>query len=182
MTEIGARDSDVRQRIFRIASTKLTGPMAKKVAPQMEARLKLMAFEGKPILLLGVRFNGEMLSTKAWRGKVILATFWASTDQASRDAMADWRKWYQQYHKTGLEVVGIACDENPQQLIQFLQSQPGMVWPQLFDKTQPGMHAMALELGVTELPTVMVIDKNGICRGINLGAGTEPMIKRLLAE
>ena len=181
LSEAHSADDATAARIDRILSTRLSGPVARQLAKRRDAHRKLMGMVDKPILILGVRFNGEMFSTKIWRGKPVMVIFWASTSQACRDQAVEWRRIFQRYREDGLEVVGVNNDNSGQEMLRFLQSQPGMVWPQLHDRQQPGWHALSAELGVTDLPTVMLIDKSGVLRAVN-PPDLEGFVRKLLAE
>lgn len=181
LSEAQPADDATSARIDRIISTRLTGPVAKQVAQRRDAQRKLARMVDKPLLILGVRFNGEMFSTKIWRGRPVMVIFWASTSPACQEQAPEWRRVFQRYREDGLEVVGVNNDATGEEMLRFLSTQPGMVWPQLHDKQQPGWHALSTELGVTELPTVMLIDKAGVLRAVN-PADLEGQVRKLLAE
>jgi thiol-disulfide isomerase/thioredoxin len=182
LLEASPANADVRDRMMRILSTRLTGPMAKQVSERIAARQTRAALEGKPLLILGVRFNREMFSTRAWQGRVVMVVFWSSASPACREQVPRWVRLFEAYNKEGLEIIGVSCDTNAQDLLRFKASHPKMAWPELFDTEQPGWHALARELGVTDLPTIMLIDKNGVCRSTDAGADLEPQIRKLLSE
>jgi peroxiredoxin len=171
----------IRARAERVITERLTGAVAKQYTKRVEGERKLRQYLNKPLRILGVRFNGEMFSNKIWEGRPFMAVFWASTSQASQDQAPEWRRIFRKFKEDGFEVVGISCDESPQEMLAFIRSQPGMTWPQLFDKQQPGWHALATEFGVTELPTVLLYDKAGRLRAIN-PENPDELIRALLAE
>jgi hypothetical protein len=175
-------NKDVRDRVLRIISTELTGPLAKNAAVRIEARQKRLALEGKPLLILGVRYNRQMFSSRAWQGRVVMVVFWDSANKACQAEVPRWVRLFEQHNKNGLEIVGVSCDQNGQDLLRWKATHPRMAWPELFDTEQPGWHALATELGVTDLPTVMLIDKNGVCRSTEAGEDLDEQIRRLIAE
>lgn len=182
LLEASPANADVRDRIMRILSTQLTGPMAKLAVERVAAQQRRAALEGKPLLVLGVRFNREMFSSRIWQGRVVMVVFWDSTNKACQAEVPHWVRLFEQFNKDGLEIIGVSCDANGQDLLRYKATHRKMAWPELFDTEQPGWHALATELGVTELPTVMLIDKNGVCRSSDAGQDLEPQIRRLLAE
>jgi thiol-disulfide isomerase/thioredoxin len=176
-------NADVRDRIMRIMSTQLTGPLAKHSVRFLEARQKRAALEGKPLLILGVRYNREMFSSRVWNGKVVMVIFWSSTSPACREAVPNWIRLFEKYNKNGFEIIGVSCDESGDDLLRYKAARRKMAWPELFDIEQPGWHALATEFGVVELPTVMLIDKTGVCRASDAKPDElEELIRKLMAE
>ena len=63
-------------------------------------------------------------------------------------------------------VVGITLDGDKAALQRFLQSKP-LTWPQLYE--QGGLDGrLAEELGVLTLPTMLLLDKEGVVVERNL--------------
>jgi len=185
MLQAGPGDDVVRQRIARIISTKLTSQAARQLKARIEGDLKMAEMENKPLLILGQRANGEMLTTKAWRGQVVLVIFWSSELKSCREENNEWRRLYSRYHKEGLEMLGVACDRSPKQLSDFLMANPGTVWPQLFDPQNPGMHPLATEFGITDpsqLPVLFLIDRQGVLRTTKARQDTDKLVRELLQE
>jgi len=79
-------------------------------------------------------------------------------------------------------VVGVSCDNNAQELAQFLDTTPGMPWPQLFEPGQAGWHPFATKLGINAIPTMFLIDRNGIVRSVEARIDYEKRVPELLTE
>jgi peroxiredoxin len=113
---------------------------------------------------------------------VVLAVFWATWSGEYLQELPKLQQVYQQYHAQGLEVVGVSCDSNAQDLAKFLDATPGMPWPQLFEPGQARWHPLATKLGVDAVPTMLVIDRNGIVRSVEARADYEKRIPELLKD
>ncbi len=89
---------------------------------------------------------------------------------------------YKKYHEQGLEIVGVSCDNAKADLDAQLKKDPEMSWTQLFDATTAGWHPLAKEYGINAIPTMFLIDRNGVLRTVKAREKYEEMIPQLLAE
>ncbi len=159
--------------------------MKSKSAETIKERLagvkKLRAMEGKPLTLAGAKVDGTKFTTADWKGKVILVDFWATWCGPCREALPRVKKAYQDYHEKGLEIVGISCDRDVDDLKGFLNQNKDVAWPQLFESGE-GWHPLATEYGIDSIPRMFLIDKRGIVRSVTAREDFEKMIPQLLAE
>lgn len=56
--------------------------------------------------------EGEEIALSSLKGKVVLLSFWASWDEASRRANDHLKKVYQEYHDQGFEVYQVSLDRS----------------------------------------------------------------------
>ena len=112
----------------------------------------------------------------------VLVDFWASWCGPCKEELPKLKKFYQQYHGQGLEVVGVSCDNEAEDLGRFLAQNRDMPWPQLFDPTQPGWHALAAKYNVNSIPTMFLIDRKGVVRSVEARANYEKLVPELLKE
>ncbi len=86
----------------------------------------------KPVELKFTAVNGQEVDLAKLRGKVVLLDFWASNIPPCIPEVPGTVSVYQKYHDQGFEIVGISCDRDKKELLDFTKNN-GMVWPQYFD-------------------------------------------------
>ena len=130
-------------------------------APAKKARGAARRLEsvGKPLVLAGATLDGKRVSLDALRGTPVLVHYWATWCEPCKVDIAQIRELATKYGPKKLAIVGIALDNDPQQLGKYLQTKP-IPWPQLHE---PGGldGRLAEELGVLTLPTMLLVDAEG---------------------
>jgi thiol-disulfide isomerase/thioredoxin len=172
----------VTDRAERIISDDLNGEMAKDISRSLVGRRKLRGLENKPLTIKGLTVQGNKFTSEDFKGKVILVDFWATWCGPCRAELPRVKKTYAEFHDKGLELIGVSCDNDGDELKEFLADNPDMPWPQLFDASNPGWHALAKSFGIDGIPTMFLIDKKGVVRSISARENFETMIPKLLAE
>ena len=152
------------------------------VVAQVESSRPPKSLENKPLTLAGVKPDGQPFSTEQWKGKVILVDFWATWCGPCKEELPRVKKAYADFHDKGLEIVGVSCDQNVEDLNGFLTVNKDMPWPQLFDASKPGWHDLAKQYGIEGIPTMFLIDKKGVVRSVEARENFEELIPKLLAE
>ena len=180
---------ELRERIRTTVATTLKSPRASAVVQQLEAtEAKLgslaqrKALEGKPLVVEGVGVGGSKVSTADWKGKVVLVSFWATWCKPCAEDLPRLKQAYQQYHGQGLEIVGVSCDNNPEEVQKFVAQNKDVPWPHLFDAAKPGWHALAEQYYIRSIPTMFLIDRKGVLRSVEAKDNFEKMIPELLKE
>jgi thiol-disulfide isomerase/thioredoxin len=185
MSQVGPASEKVSDRARDIIVNDLKGDHAKAAAEHIMAERKLKQMAGKPIEIAGTKLDGSKFSTKDWKGKVILVDFWATWCGPCIAELPRIKETYKKHHDKGLEILGVSCDSEAQALKGFLDKNPDMPWPQLFDTQQnPKVewHPLAKEYGITGIPTMFLIDKKGILRTTEAREDFETLIPKMLAE
>ena len=182
MTQHGAANPDLKARVQKIITDDLKSEASKQFSEQIRSAQKLEALVGKPLTIAGVKVDGDKFSTDSLKGKVVLVDFWATWCGPCMQELPRVKKIYADNHDKGLEIVGVSCDRSEDALVKFLADNKDMPWPQLFDKAQPGWHAIAKNFGVTGIPTMFLIDRKGICRSVEAREKFEELIPKLLEE
>ena len=82
------------------------------------------------LIIAGKLFNGEAFDPAKYRGKPMLVVFWRSDPKAGEDLFSPahasnlvfpkLKELYEQYHSSGLEIVGV-CTDKPRQQLEFLE-------------------------------------------------------------
>lgn len=108
------------------------------------------------------------LTLDAYKGKVLLLDYWASWCGPCLSEVPDMLAMYLQWHKQGLDIIGISLDGADQraQLKKYLQ-QKQLSWPQVCDyKGFNSPFATAYQLNA--IPFNVLIGRDGKIAGINL--------------
>jgi thiol-disulfide isomerase/thioredoxin len=182
--QLGAADHDTSQRAMDLAGG-MQNPMASQIATQAQSDKKLNALVSKPLTIAGATVDGKPFTTADWKGKVILVDFWATWCGPCREELPRVKSLYSQYHSQGLEVLGVSNDMDVQALRSFVGADSGMPWPQLFDPQAAGQqlwNPITTGFGINGIPTMFLIDKNGICRSVTARQDMETQIPKLLHE
>jgi len=184
-TEQAAANDELRDRVEKIVLNDLKSQAAADMAVGIQAAAKLRALNGKPLTIEGTTTDGSKFSSADWKGKVILVDFWATWCPPCREELPRVKKAYADYHKEGLEILGISSDRSDVALKTFMTENPDMPWPQLFDPTaaaKKSWHPLADSYGITGIPTMFLIDKKGIVRTVSARDNFEELIPKMLKE
>ena len=141
------------------------------------------ALLGKSLTIAGKTLEGGEFSSAQWKGKVVVVDFWASWCPDCLAELPKVIKWYQTYHPQGLEIVGISSDVKAEDFQQYLKQHPEISWTELYaPPLSDGRHPLNTTYGVDWIPTLFIIDKNGICRSVKGSEEMEKVLPGLLAE
>ena len=178
----GATTPAIKQQALKILTDDVKDPRAAQVIQMVQGSATLSALENTPLTLAGPLLDGKPFTTADWKGKVILVDFWASWCAPCRAELPRVEQAYSQFHDKGLEVVGVSCDKSATDLKSFLADNKDIVWPQMFDSSQPGWNSLAAQFGINSIPTMFLIDKKGIVRTVDARTNFEELIPKLLSE
>lgn len=102
--------------------------------------------------------NGERKTLSDYRGKVVVLDFWATWCAPCQFTMPKLEEFYQRHQGKDVEVIGVAVDiAEPNQVRDFVSSR-GVTYPIAMDLQSAAKSAYQ----VTSLPTILVIDRNGV--------------------
>lgn len=181
MTEQAATPALIEE-VEDVVLNTLGGPAAGDFGRAIQARRKLRAIEGKPLVVDGNTVDGIPVSTGKWKGKVVLVDFWTTQNPQCMAELPRLKKLYAENHANGLEILGVSSDRDAGNFRAFLADNKDMPWPQLFDHAGAGAHPLVMKYGIPDLPARFVIDRKGVVRSVSAAANYPELVAKLLAE
>jgi thiol-disulfide isomerase/thioredoxin len=138
----------------------------------------------KEVAVSGVTLSGRPLDVKDLRGKVVLVDFWATWCPPCRAEMPRLKRFFDQYHAAGLEIVGVSLDSKREDLADFVRRQ-SIPWPQLFfeDPAEQGWHnPLVARYDIHAIPHTLLVDQAGgiVADGLR-GAALEAAVEKVMA-
>ena len=127
------------------------------------------------------QLDGSTFRLADYRGKkAVLIDFWATWCPPCVDEIPTIKRIAETYRNQGLEVVGVSLDREEKALRDFVKREK-LSYVQVFEKEKA--RAITKSYGVWGIPSVFLIDKNGVINALNLRGGrTEKAVKALLAN
>ncbi len=147
-----------------------------------------LKMEERPTLSLGdmapdleaKRLDGSTFRLADYKGKkAVLIDFWATWCPPCVDEIPTIKRIADTYRDQGLEVVGVSLDREEKALRDFVKREK-LSYVQVFEKAKA--RTITKSYGVWGIPSVFLIDKNGVVNAMKLrGTRTEAAVKALLA-
>ncbi len=147
-----------------------------------EAKAQRAKFDriGKPVDIAFTAIDGRKIDVANLKGKVVLIDYWATWCGPCIAGLPELKENYAKWHPKGFEIVGISLD-NDEEALKTMVKEREMTWPQFFDKENES-NRYAERYGITGIPTLWLIDKQGKLRFLNARNDLEGKIARLMAE
>jgi peroxiredoxin len=153
------------------------------IAAQAQAQLRMiqLVLKRQPLDLEFQAINGQAVSLKDLRGKVVLVDFWATWCGPCMQETPNVVAAYKQLHDHGLEIVGISLDQDVDR-VRAVTKQMGMTWPQYCDG-KGWQNEISSQYGIRAIPATWILDKRGFVRYVDLrGKVLSDRIQELQAE
>lgn len=106
--------------------------------------------------------DGETVDLVNYKGRVVLLDLWATWCAPCRQFMPKTQKLHEKYYPAGLVTLAINIEGNIESVQGFINKNK-YTFPVLLDKGDLEAHIVHL-YKVQSIPTVILIDKNGIIR------------------
>ncbi len=135
---------------------------------------------GKPLDIKFTALDGRKIELAKLKGKVVLIDFWATWCGPCVAEIPNMKSAYEKLHPKGFEIIGISLDDDKNAL-QALVRQKQLPWPQFFE-SEKDENRYAKEYGVSSIPAMWLVDKQGNLVDTNARDGLEKKVEKLLAE
>ena len=147
-----------------------------------EAAGQLAKFErvGKPVEITFTALDGRKIDLAKMKGQVVLIDFWATWCGPCIAGLPELKEVYAKWQPKGFEILGISLDDDEEALATMVKEKD-MPWPQFFDR-ENASNRYAEQYGITGIPTLWLIDKQGNLRYLNARQNMEAKVAKLMAE
>jgi len=157
----------------------VSDPKIARIVEKAKGQLKKMEALGKPLDMKFTALDGKEVDLSQMKGKVVLIDFWATCCGPCVREIPSVKKSYDELHKQGFEIIGISMDSDKKKLEDFL-AKNDMPWPQFFDG-KGWKTSLAVEHGISSIPAMWLVDKEGNLVDQNARSGLEEKVKKYLA-
>ncbi|MCO8122343.1 redoxin domain-containing protein [Stieleria sp. TO1_6] len=136
---------------------------------------------GRKIELAGKSIDGKTFQLSSLRGRPVIVHYWATWCEPCKQDMKLLNRLQARYKQAGLTLIGINVDALRSDAEKYIQ-ETRLPWTQLFEEGGLESSRLAQAFGVQTLPTMMLIDKNGVVvrhnvRSDELDAELDKMLK-----
>ena len=125
-----------------------------------------LTLKRQPLDLEFQAIDGQTVSLKNLRGKVVLVDFWATWCGPCMQETPNVVATYKQLHDRGFEIVGISLDQDVDR-VRAVTAKMGMTWPQYCDG-KGWQNEISSQYGIQAIPTTWILDKRGYVRYVGL--------------
>ena len=135
----------------------------------------------KPLHLKFSTVQGGTFDTSAQKGNVVVLIFWSAESPHSLMWMQAFRRTIDKLPKSNLRIATVSLDTNKSELARRMKEFQMESWPTNFDG-RGWDSSVARPIGINALPSVFILDKEGVLRAINARDNHDLWIRKLLRE
>lgn len=131
--------------------------------------LRRLQLKGKELELSGPGIDGSDINVKSMKGKMVLVVFWSTNAQPFLQQVPKLVEITNKYRKY-LTVVGVNMDVDEKVVDGFVEANH-LEWLQIFSENRQmrgWSSPLAVYYGVNSLPTLWLLDSNGVVAETNL--------------
>ncbi|GIX06711.1 MAG: hypothetical protein KatS3mg115_1114 [Candidatus Poribacteria bacterium] len=143
--------------------------------PEGAIEEKLLTGEEAPDFTLP-NLEGKAVQLKQLRGKVVLLDFWATWCGPCLEELPILQKLHEEFAEKGLVVLGVNNEELP--TVQAFYQEHGLTFQTVSDP----QNTVFRRYVVRNIPTVLVINREGVVVAHYIGAQTEETLRSALAK
>lgn len=118
--------------------------------------------QSAPDFALPPAVSGDNVRLSEYRGQPVMLLFWSSQCGTCARQLAVMERLYETYHSSGLVVLGVAVDDDPQRAARYASAHRTR-FPLLLDSAK----AVSRDFKIDRLPTTVLIDRSGVVRYLN---------------
>ena len=145
-----------------------------------QGALRRLTLTGNKLTLAGKTLYQKDLASSQYNGKVLLVVFWASYAQPFTADLPTIQEVYSKHNKEGFEILGVNMDSDLTALGAYLK-QNKILWQSLRDAPkEAGMQPGDYGFGIVSVPTMFLVNKEGIVEGGITTANLEFAVDALL--
>lgn len=150
-------------------------------AEQAKGVVRRLQLKGKTLELVGPTMDGDDLNIESLRGKMVVVVFWATHARPFVEQLPKLTATMKKYEKYAT-VVGVNLDADESAVEAFLEKN-ALPWPQIFSPNRAlrGWNSpLAVHYGINTLPTIWLVDPNGIVVDTAINAeNLEPRLREV---
>ena len=115
-----------------------------------------------------VDLNGKRWEPADEVGRVLVLVFWSVSCTSCLDDLQKLNAVYNEFRdRADFSMVGIPRQQEID-LVAFMSARKGVNWPQAFELDSNTLASLAAKLGIRRIPSIWVVDRKGIIRGIHV--------------
>lgn len=115
---------------------------------------------GKPLALKGKTLEGKTFDISTVRGRIVAVQYWATWSDRCKEDMDTLKQLYAKYGRKGFQPIGVILDNDSKAAAAFIRGK-SVAWPQLHEPGGLDDSRLAKELGIPNLPYMILVDEKG---------------------